>query len=849
RRALEELSRLLLITQKAAEALSWGALAEVEESLESLKRRWPQVPLWAPLEAEWLQLQGRYEAALESLESALDKLPHPHLEQRRLSLLSLLGRSEARPLARRLWLENRGSRRQLSQLSLSLERGAAHEADGWPAQRIEALAVNDPLSRAAWVELAQLQVRRGHLNTALSTLARMPGRPSPEARALRATIMEQLGDRETAISELRARLQDQPNDEETTLRLARLNAQAPLPPLGPSIDRLRDRARSEAPIDPSAPAEHLYTHVHLDEDEIGRSRRRHREVFLIRDPHGAAALRFSELSYLPSAQGLTIEGVDRWRGGRRRVGLAARSQRSLSRPDERLYYEAVVERLDLGPLQAGDLIDLRWRLEDLDPGGDQTEGAGRLFFLQGPLPRREGHLSLSPALAERLQVMVSDHRVTADARGERFSVDSLIGVPPLKDDLGPSGRWAHVVVARSKTWAYLDAAYQAQLNPHLSRSEQLRALAIEWAGLDEKPAGLLSPKQARVIVDQLYLRLTQEIRYVGVEFGAHSFFPATPDEVLTRRFGDCKDRALLLISLARALGVELRFVMVRSRPRGALIEGSPPFLGAFDHALVYQPALNRFLDPTLTLNDPNSLPLSDQGAQVLVSGEGKLRQLPPLPPERHQRTLSLIESHSEESVKRGLNFDLELSLNGPLAMEARHHILAVGAEEWARRALSEWLAGTWNIKTLKVDGLTPSRDPLRLSGAITTLGTLKEFITPALHPQLVTRYAPNSSRGASLFRVAQDERFMIQLSALRWRHLADPFERKHPSESDIARWSFTERPDARRLSIQTRWPAKVLEERDYLSWRSWLQEVERKLGAAARRFDHATPRGEGSPRP
>jgi len=47
--------------------------------------------------------------------------------------------------------------------------------------------------------------------------------------------------------------------------------------------------------------------------------------------------------------------------------------------------------------------------------------------------------------------------------------------------------------------------------------------------------------------------LQQTIRYMGVEVGVGSHTPTHPNAVLTRRFGDCKDKALLVLNMLDAL--------------------------------------------------------------------------------------------------------------------------------------------------------------------------------------------------------------------------------------------------------------------------------------------------------
>ena len=63
------------------------------------------------------------------------------------------------------------------------------------------------------------------------------------------------------------------------------------------------------------------------------------------------------------------------------------------------------------------------------------------------------------------------------------------------------------------------------------------------------------PTQAEQVTAVLQW-VQREIRYVSIGLGENSHRPSAPDEVLARRYGDCKDTALLVVSLLRALGIE-----------------------------------------------------------------------------------------------------------------------------------------------------------------------------------------------------------------------------------------------------------------------------------------------------
>src|SRR5262249_4625022 len=83
-----------------------------------------------------------------------------------------------------------------------------------------------------------------------------------------------------------------------------------------------------------------------------------------------------------------------------------------------------------------------------------------------------------------------------------------------------------------------------------------------------------------------------EVRYLGFELGDASVRPSVPDLVATRRFGDCKDKALLLVTLLHQLDVDAVPVLV-SMGGGASLKERLPSAPAFNHVIVRAPLEGR----------------------------------------------------------------------------------------------------------------------------------------------------------------------------------------------------------------------------------------------------------------
>ncbi len=121
--------------------------------------------------------------------------------------------------------------------------------------------------------------------------------------------------------------------------------------------------------------------------------------------------------------------------------------------------------------------------------------------------------------------------------------------------------------------------------------EELETRLTEWRTLPDPAA------QAGAA-----LRFTQDqVRYLGVASGIHSHQPRPPGEVCGKRFGDCKEKVLLLMHLLDRLGIENHPVFVNTA-WGRGIEGFLPSPYAFDHVIleVVIAGESYFVDPTRT---------------------------------------------------------------------------------------------------------------------------------------------------------------------------------------------------------------------------------------------------------
>ncbi len=104
-------------------------------------------------------------------------------------------------------------------------------------------------------------------------------------------------------------------------------------------------------------------------------------------------------------------------------------------------------------------------------------------------------------------------------------------------------------------------------------------LAGELAKLKALPG---SPKEKAAAALQL---VQDHVRYLMVGMNGGNYVPQKPAETWTLRYGDCKAKTLLLLSLLRGLGIEAEPVLASST-LGDSVPERLPTAAAFDHVLV-----------------------------------------------------------------------------------------------------------------------------------------------------------------------------------------------------------------------------------------------------------------------
>jgi TPR repeat protein len=169
---------------------------------------------------------------------------------------------------------------------------------------------------------------------------------------------------------------------------------------------------------------------------------------------------------------------------------------------------------------------------------------------------------------------------------------------------------------------------------------------------------------ARAKAERIFNWVTKNIRYVGIGFVDGGYVSQPVAEIIRARYGDCKAHATVLKSLLAAQGIEADFTVVNS---GADYTISAVATPNFDHAIVYLPKLDLYLDPTAPMTSFGTLPVALYGKPALDIDTGLVAKIPPAKPSDFvvtvdtAMTFDLFGIRRAESIFSGRGIGADLS--------------------------------------------------------------------------------------------------------------------------------------------------------------------------------------------
>ncbi len=444
----------------------------------------------------------------------------------------------------------------------------------------------------------------------------------PEGQELLGDILESLGQQEQAMAAYQQALILKPQMESVKRKVAFLKPQEE----GFEARYRIDTKDLPKDLDTFAgqQAVVLVDNTAVKVEPNGLSSRYVQKVIQVLQPGAAQQMQSWPIAFDPDRQEIRVIDASILKPDGRRVHAETMVTDALSDPQYRLYYRNRNLVLSFPSLAAGDRVWIEYKISEV---GEQNE-YGRYFGDWVPFA------GMVPMLLKQYTlIMPEDFPLFIGAKGMQ-SEPIVVTLKSRK-----VYRWVVRDIKRIQQEPGMPGFSEVAPYLHLSTFQNWDALgtwysrfiADQWEATPEikaKVAELIQgAKTPEEKVRAIQRWVVQQTHYIGLEFGVHGFRPYKVKQIFERRFGDCKDKAILMAAMLKVAGLDACLVLIRTKDNGAL-EATPASLAIFNHCICYVPELNLFLDGTAEYSGMRELPYQDQGVWVqLVWQDGRTKRM------------------------------------------------------------------------------------------------------------------------------------------------------------------------------------------------------------------------------
>jgi tetratricopeptide (TPR) repeat protein len=681
--------------------------------LEQLIKESPRLSAAWLGKARALEALGQRPLAANVIEQAFAQMPHvPGVareaagESRRLDRLDEAeGRMRAAVALRFDDVSLRGSL-----AALLADMGKVDAA----VEQLERALVLDPFDNGARLRLAELCAANGRIPQAEAAFAQArvfaPEEPDVYEREGRALL--QLNRRDAALAafteSLKLRPQN-PNLKEVLRALQGQDAAAGISQafaVGPLL--------KEAATIKNEDAVYLADVTAVRVQQNGLSSRFQQLAVKVLTDRGVEAFRQWPITYSPDRQEVRILKARITKSDGSIVDSYGDQDRHINEPWTGMYYDARARVLSFPALAPGDVLEVQWRLEDTALENLLSDYYGDVDTVQALYPKLRYRYVVEMPKERALywnkstlpQWMKASQEEKDGRVSWRFDAQDIVKLVPEPNMPGLSEVGTTLHVSTYQTWDQVGRYWWGLVKDQLTPNDELtKTVDTVLKGVDRK--------DQQAVVKALYAFVVTNTRYVALEFGIHGYKPYRVDRVLARRFGDCKDKASLIVAMLKVAGVDARLVLLRMRSLGAL-SSEPASLAAFNHAIAYVPSLDLFLDGTAEFHGTRDLPSADRVADVLVvepGGGSRFLVTPEAKPDDNLSTLELTVSLAKDGSAEVKG---QTTVRGQGAPDVRRSYQSAAT----RKATFEtgWAQSFpgLSLQTLDVSDTTKLEDPMKL---------------------------------------------------------------------------------------------------------------------------------------
>ena len=286
------------------------------------------------------------------------------------------------------------------------------------------------------------------------------------------------------------------------------------------------------------------------------------------------------------------------------------------------YTDIKVKKFTMPAVEDGCIIELAYEIQNLKPV--LSRDFSETFFCQNLFPIEEDILEVVLPVDTELQYKKFKTditpRITPLGRKKRYVFINTKQKEIIPESRMPSlldrDTFPQISLWTLDSWDTISKWYSKLFREQMKSNDELEKFTKQ----------LIADKKTKEDkINAIFNFVSQNIRYIAVLLGPHTHKPHQAFEIFEKRYGDCKDKTVLLLTMLKIAGIEGMPALVPAN--GKYFDETIPALNAFNHiiAVVADQGKYYWLDATNETASYDSPPFALSTKVFLMNEDGSYR--------------------------------------------------------------------------------------------------------------------------------------------------------------------------------------------------------------------------------
>lgn len=349
------------------------------------------------------------------------------------------------------------------------------------------------------------------------------------------------------------------------------------------------------------------------------------------------------------------------------------------------------------------------------------------------------------------------------------------------------------------------------------------------ATLSKITAGIINDEDK---IKAIYYWVQDKIRYIAYEDGYSGYIPASAQDVLANKYGDCKGMANLLTAFLKLAGYDAHFTWIGTR--ALPYPQSTPALCVNNHAIttLYYKGKAYFLDATEKYIPFGENAYRIQGKEAMIANgdEYDIKQVPLTTGDAHKVFTKADFTLNNEQLRGKIQ--VTLTGNERKDFHQAYHDLPITRREKFLNSYLEFSNDNVEASDIKTSDLNNREIPITISGNIDLSNYVQtisgnKYINLDFFPKTLERYMPDEKRKSGYdfdYVLSFEDEFSLTVSAdNQFADIPEKLEMKYDGYEFKGAYTVTGNKVILRKYLVLK--NSMIPAKDFANWKKFLESI------------------------